>query len=100
MGEAREAREKMIRPRDHEVDIQRQFRVPGSGFDEGRTEGNVVHKMAVHHVAMDPVAAGGRHALDLGAELGKVAGQDRRGDENFAGVHVVFLIMDHADEHG
>ena len=45
-----------------------------------RSEGDHRHEMAVHHVEMDPVGAGGLDRADLLGELREVRGQDRRGD--------------------
>ena len=43
-------------------------------------EGQVGHVVVVHHVKVNPVAAGGNHVFDFIAQTGKIGGQNRRGD--------------------
>ena len=45
--------------RDHQVDVERQVRVRPQRLHHVRADGDVGHEMAVHHVDMHPVGAGG-----------------------------------------
>ena len=76
-----ETRQIMVRPRDHQVHVQRQFDGLLHRRDHRRAEGNVVHEMAVHHVEVQPVRPGGLDAPGFLAELGEIARQQRRGDD-------------------
>ena len=59
---------------DHQVNIERQARVARGRFHKGRTEGNVVHKMAIHHIAVNPIRAGLGDAFHLRTEAAEVTG--------------------------
>jgi len=74
-----------VRVGDHEVDIHGQIGVARRRLDKGRTERDVVHKMTVHHIAVDPVRPRAGHLGYFLAESREVTGQDRRGNDNFHG---------------
>ena len=64
-----------------------------------RADGDVGDEVAVHHVDVDPVAAGGVDRPHLVAELGEVGGEDGWRDDNvFA--HVRSLCTREAPEGG
>ena len=72
----------VIRPADHQVGIEVGVRDdPADGLDELRPVGNVLHKVAVHHVEVQPVGTGGQRPVALVAELRPVRGQQGRGDD-------------------
>ena len=48
-------------------------------FDHGNADGNVGHKMAVHHVHMEPVRAGGQDQFNIPLKICKVGRKDRGG---------------------
>ena len=73
--------EERIGRRDHQVDVERLPRVEAKRLHHARTDGEVGHKMAVHHVDMDPVGAGLVDRMHFLAELREVGGQDRRCDD-------------------
>ncbi len=89
VGEVGEAGEVEIGALDHEVDIEREVRVARSGLHDGGAEGDVVHEVPVHDVAMDPIAPGLGDAGDFLAEAAEVGGEDGGGDDGFAGGHIV-----------
>jgi len=47
----------MIGMLDHQMHIERTFRLLADKTDDRRSERNVVDEMAVHDVAMDPIGA-------------------------------------------
>ncbi len=65
---------------DHQVDVERRPDMRPDGFDQRRAEGDVRHEMPVHDVDMHPVGALVLDGAALGAEGGKVGGQDRGRD--------------------
>ena len=64
-----EPRRVMIGMLDHEMNIERKFRLFAHGRDNGRAKRNVVDKMSIHDVEMDPIGAGGFNALRFLGEL-------------------------------
>ena len=68
---------------DHEVDVGRNIDLLADRRAKRRAERNIVHEMAVHHVEVNPVRAGGLSAANFRAEVGKISRQHRRGDESF-----------------
>ena len=73
-----------IARRDHQMDVERLFGVRAQRLHHVRPDGDVGHEMAVHHVDMDPVGAGGVDRAHFLAQLGEIGGQDRRGDNERA----------------
>ena len=67
-----------IARRNHQMGVENLFGVRAHRLDDVGTIGNVGDEMAVHHVEMDPVGAGGIDGAHLFAEFGKVGRQDRR----------------------
>ena len=68
-----------LRLNNHQVDIERQAGALAGGLDHQRTNGDIGHKTAIHHINVDTVRAG---LLDLGnllAEAPKV-GRENRGE--------------------
>jgi hypothetical protein len=77
--------EVMLRLDDHQMDIDRLRGCPAHRFDDDRADRDVRHKAAVHHIDMDPIAAGmvgGAHLVGKPAEISR---QYRRRDDNGAG---------------
>jgi hypothetical protein len=50
---------------DHQVNIDRQSGDAPDRFDDERTHGNIRHKLAIHHIDMDPIDARLFSSLDL-----------------------------------
>ena len=61
---------------DHQVAVERQFGVLADRGDDGRPDGDVGDKVAVHHVDMDDGAAAALGRGDFIGEAGKVGGKD------------------------
>ena len=75
-GNAHELRDVAVGTLDHEMDIEREARVASGSFHDRLTEGNVRDEVPIHHVAMDPIGARGRHALDLIPQATEVTGEN------------------------
>ena len=73
----------MIGVLDHEVDIERKLRVFVHKIDDCRAEGNVVHEMAIHDIAMDPVRAGLFNGMNFIGKFGKIGGKNGGRDDRF-----------------
>ena len=58
------------------MDIEREARVASGSFHDRLTEGNVRDEVPIHHVAMDPIGARVRHALDLIPQATEVTGEN------------------------
>ena len=71
-----------VRIGNHEMDVERPVGMPRRRLDKGRAERDVVHKMTVHHIAVDPIRPRAGHVGDLVAEPGEVTGQDGWGNDN------------------
>jgi hypothetical protein len=54
------------------------------GFHNRLTEGDIRDKVAIHHVAVDPISARFRHALHLIPQATEVTGKDRGSDDGWA----------------
>ena len=52
------SRRVMIGMLDHEMNVERKIRLLANGRDHGRPKRNVVDKMSIHDVEMDPIGAG------------------------------------------
>src|ERR1051325_3255627 len=68
------------------MNIERELGVFVHKIDNRRAERNIVHEMAVHNVAMDPVGAGLFDALEFRGEARKIGGEDGGRDQNRHGV--------------
>src|SRR5690606_19923756 len=75
---------------NHQMGIKYGICQRADRFNHIRTKGDVWHKMAVHHINMDPVRTGGDDIKHFLTELGKVGSEDRRGNHKRAG-HGYFL---------
>src|SRR5450759_2237638 len=65
---------------DHEVRLDRKISHLAHGLDDERAEGEVGHKVPVHHVDLDAVGARAHRLLHLLAKAAGVGGQDRGND--------------------
>ena len=72
----------MIGMLDHEMDVERQSRELANGRDDSRTKGNVIDKMPVHDVAMNPIGPGPFNPAHFIRQSGKIGGEDGRSDQN------------------
>ena len=75
-----------IAGRDHQMHVERLLGERAQRLHHVRADGDVGHEMAVHHVDMDPVGAGGLDRADFLAQFGEVGRKDRRRDEERAGI--------------
>ncbi len=64
----------------HEVGLEQDGGVGPAGGDDIRSEGEVGHEAAVHHVPLDAVDTGRLEGRDLLTQAGEVGGQDGRRD--------------------
>ena len=83
--------EELIDRRDHQMDVERLCRVRTQRLHDGGTDGEVRHKMAVHHVDMDPVGAGLIDCAHFFPELCEIGGEDRRSNDQRT-MHFIPLI--------
>ena len=74
IGEVLEEHRRVV---DHEMAVEEQLGALAERAHDDRPDGEVGHEMAVHHVDVQEVGRLG-HPLDLGREVRKVGGQDRR----------------------
>ena len=61
---------------DHQVYIQRQACCPAHGLDDNRADGHIGYEMAVHHVYVNIIGAGGFRLGYLLAQAPKICRQD------------------------
>ena len=73
-----------IAGRNHQMHVERLLGMRTERLDHVGADGDVRHKMAVHHIDMDPVAAGGVDGAHFLAEPGKIGREDGRGDDDVA----------------
>ena len=78
----KKARQIMIGPLDHEMNVERQLGVFAHGRDDRGTEGNVIDEMSVHDVAMDPICACGFDAMDFVTESREIGGKNGRSNDD------------------
>ena len=71
-----------IHRRDHQMHVERLFGVGPKRLHHRRSDGDVGHEMAVHHIDMDEIGARRLDRLDLRAQPGKIGRQDRRRDSD------------------
>ena len=64
---------------NHQVDIQWLLGFLLDGLHHGDAEGDVGHKAAVHHVAVEPVGLAAVDHLDVGFQVEEVGGEKGRG---------------------
>jgi hypothetical protein len=67
------------------VDIERLFGKRPDGVGDGRTYRDVRHKMAIHHVDVDPVGASSLDRANLVAQPGEIGRKNRRRNDERAG---------------
>ena len=77
-----EAGKVMIGPLDHQMHIKGELRQFARHRDDHRPEGNVIHEMTVHDVAVNPVGPGFLHPAHFPGEVREISRQDGRGDED------------------
>jgi len=77
-----EARDVVIGPLDHQVNIQWQTGVGPDLGDEGGAKGNVVDEPAVHDIEVKPVGASRFSPADLLRQPGPVGGKNAGGDDS------------------
>jgi hypothetical protein len=70
----------MSRIADHQVHVEGQARDLPQGAHDGRANRDVRHEVAVHHVHVDVICAGGLGALDFLGQASEVSGQYGWGD--------------------
>src|ERR1700737_84570 len=78
----KKSRIEMIRPFDHQMGIQGNRGSLRDCLYDARPKGDVVHKVSVHHVEMQPVCAGLFHARALRSKLTKIT-REHRGGYNY-----------------
>ena len=81
--------EKRVDGRNHQMDVERLAGVRAERLHHCRPDGQVGHKMAVHHVDMDPVCAGAVDRAHFLAEPGEVGREDRGGDDRHQGLRPI-----------
>ena len=77
----------LLRLNDHQMHVQGLLGHRTQRFNDQRTDGDVGHEAAVHHVHVNPVSTGLVHRLDLFAEAGEVGREDGWGDHQWLGAH-------------
>ena len=75
-------RQIMIGVLDHQMHIERKFRLLAHEIDNHRAERNVVDEVTVHDIAMDPIGAGFLDGMDFLGQAREVGGKDGRSDED------------------
>ena len=71
-----------LRPRAHEVNVEKHPGQGTNGAHDFRPKGNVWDEMPVHDVEVQPVRAGTVGAFDFPAEAGVIGGEQRRRDNH------------------
>jgi hypothetical protein len=66
----------MIGVLDHEMHIDREFRIPSDQIDNCRSEGNIIDEMSIHNVAVNPVSASLFDPSDFVSQSREVGGED------------------------
>ena len=74
-----------IRIGHHQVRIEQLVGNRAKRLDHRRAKGQVRHKMAVHHIEMDPVCAGAVDGRHLVGQSGEIRCKDGRGDDDAVG---------------
>ena len=90
-----EVRNELVRVLNHEVTIERQVGDFAEGTHDGRTDGDVGNKMAVHDVDMDDGSAAFGGAFNAFRQMGKVSRQNRwcKFDQNLGSRIVRMLVV-------
>ena len=70
----------LLRPLDHQVDVEGTVGEPPERPDHRRAEREVGHEVPVHHVDVDPLGAAGDGLLELLAQPAEVGAQHARRD--------------------
>ena len=74
-----------LRLTDHDVDIKKQAANGADAPDDRHPEGDIRHKVAVHHVDMEPVGAALFYAVQFVGQAGKIRRKHGGGDEHGGG---------------
>ena len=74
---------------DHQVCVKQQAGTGTERLYERRTECDVRHKMAVHHIQVNHVASGFFHHADIGCEICKIRRQDGWRYQNAIRRHII-----------
>ncbi len=77
----------MIGVLNHEMYIERQFRILSDKIDNCRAEGNIIDEMPVHDVAVDPVGTGFLDVPDFISQSRKIGGENGRRDDDLVQRH-------------
>ena len=77
-----EGRKIAFRLDDHQMHVERLCCRAADGLQHERTDGDVGHEAAVHHIDVDPVGAGRVDGADLLAQSREIRGQHRRCNQN------------------
>ena len=84
----------VVRVLDHQVHIEKNIIGCVNGFHHGRSEGDIIHKMPVHDVEVQPVGSSGDRLRTFFRDPGKICSQ-HGGSDNAVGVapflHVLCL---------
>jgi hypothetical protein len=77
-----ECRDESVGVGDHQVDVERQPGHFSDGSDYWRTDGDIGHKVAVHHIDMERVSPGVLDLPNVITKGGKICGQNRGRNPN------------------
>src|ERR1044072_6242036 len=78
-----ESRDVMIGMLDHQMDVDGKTRSAAYNPDNLRPEGNVIDKMSIHDVAMNPIRACRFDTMDFITESRKIGGENGWSDDDF-----------------
>mmetsp|Transcript_27022 Transcript_27022/g.59438 ORF Transcript_27022/g.59438 Transcript_27022/m.59438 type:complete len:251 (-) Transcript_27022:63-815(-) len=73
---------------DHKLGFEHQIRVLSTMFYSIGAKRHVWDEVPIHHIKLNPMAAGILHSFDVGTEVAKIAWKDRGDDLYFAGFTV------------
>ena len=74
-----------IHRRNHQMHVERLFRMRLDRFHDRRADGDIGHEMAVHDIDMDEIGARLLDRLDLGAQAREIGRKNGRSDADGAG---------------
>ena len=72
----------MIGVLDHKMDVERQIGELANSRYDSRAEGNIIDKMPVHDVAMNPIGPGFLNPAHFIGQSGKIGGENGGGDQD------------------
>jgi hypothetical protein len=81
----RERRHKRVNWRDHQVNIEQEFRVGPQRCDDARPNCEIWHKVPVHYINMDEIGAGSFNGPNFFGKAREISGKDGRCDLNGLG---------------